>query len=158
MLSLQPIIEYLREKPAGFPYPWFRQVGGAAQYAMIRPDALPLPACWIVRAADRVRHAGERAEDLRLAFDVVIAVQNVRAAEDADEVLLAYRQAVKARLLGWEMEPQIHPIEWEGGHVLEYTDGDLYWADRYALSTHIDNYLPDPSEWSGLTYQPTVPE
>ena len=89
---------------------------------------------------------------------MVIAVANIRAAEDADEVLLAYRQAVKQRLLGWEMAPETFPIQWEGGHVLEYTDGDLYWADRYALSTLVDNFLPDPQDYSGLTYQSTVPE
>lgn len=145
MLSLKPLIAHLEPKPVGFVDKWFRQVGGAAQYAQLRPEALPLPACWLVRAAERSRHAGEGAEDLTIGFDVVIAVENVRSAVDADELLLHYRQAVKTLLLGWEMAPEVKPIKYEGGRVLEYTDGDLYWADRYVFDALITNWLPDPS-------------
>lgn len=160
MLSLKPLIDHLTPKPAGFDGLWFRQVAGAAEYARLRPEALPLPACWIVRAADKVSHAGERAEEVRLAFDVVMAITNARthAQGDTDDELLRYRQAVKTLLLGWEMEPDVRPIQWEGGRVLEYTDADLYWADRYAFDAVITNYLPDPPAYGGLFYQSTMPE
>lgn len=158
MLSLQPLIDHLTPKPAGFAGLWFRQVAGAAEYARLRPEALPLPACWIVRAADKVSHAGERAEEVRIAFDVVIAVPNIRSQSDADEDLLAYRQAVKTLLLGWEIEPDVRPMQWEGGRVLEYTDGDQYWADRYAFDAVITNYLPDPPDYAGLTCLNPLPE
>ncbi len=160
MLSLKPLILHLTPKPAAFDGLWFRQVAGAAEYARLRPEALPLPACWIVRAADQVHHAGERAEDCRFAFDVVIAIENARthAQGDTDDALLRYRQAVKDLLLGWEIEPDVRPIQWEGGRVLEYTDGDLYWADRYAFNALITHYLPDPPNYSGLTYVSTLPE
>jgi hypothetical protein len=140
-----PIIESLRLAPSEFGGLWFRQVGGAAEFASIRPDALPLPACWLVRAADSSRHAGERLEDVKLAFDVVIAIENVRNHEagDTDELLLAYRKAVKTRLLGYELD-DCQPLKFKGGRVLEYTDGDLYWADRYEFNALITNYLPDP--------------
>lgn len=156
MISLLPLIQHLKPAPSEFGGLWFREVGGAAEYAQLRPDALPLPACWIVRAADRVRHAGERAEEGRFAFDCVLAIENVRSHTpgDTDELLLAYRQAVKDRLLGWEIEPDVRPIQWEGGRVLEYTDGDLYWADRYAFDALITNYLPDPPTFDGLTHLP----
>lgn len=153
MISLTPIVKFLKPAPEGFRRPWFRQVGGAAEYAQIRPDALPLPAAWIVRAADRVRHAGERAEDVTLAFDVVIAIENARNHEDndTDDILLAYRLAVKDRLLGWEIEPDIKPLQFGGGQVLEYTDSDLYWRDRYTFGALITNYLPDPEPvFSGI--------
>lgn len=146
MISLSPLIAQLETKPADFAGMWFRQVGGAAEYARIRPEALPLPAAWIVRAADRSEHAGERAEDLTLAFDVVIAIENVRSMDGllTDDVLLQYRQAVKGRLLGWEIEPDVRPLKFTGGQVVEYTDGDLYWRDRYEFHALITNYLPDP--------------
>lgn len=146
MISLTPVIRLLQPAPAGFAHRWFRQVGGAAQYAQIRPEALPLPAAWIVRAADRVEHAGERAENVTLAFDVVIAIENVRSHDDGDtdDILLAYRLAVKNRLLGWEISPSVKPLQFSGGQVLEYTDGDLYWRDRYTFAALITNYLPDP--------------
>ncbi len=154
MISLKPLIEHLTPKPAGFDGLWFRQVAGAAEYARLRPEALPLPACWIVRAADKVQHAGERAENVTLAFDVVIAIENARThvQGDTDDELLKYRKAVKALLLGWEIEPDVKPIQFAGGQVLEYTDGDLYWRDRYDFEALITNYLPDPPAFDRLNY------
>lgn len=153
MISLKPLILHLTSKPAAFDGVWFRQVAGAAEYARLRPEALPLPAAWVVRSADKVRHAGERAENVTLAFDVVIAIENVRVHEhgDTDDLLLKYRLAVKALLLGWEIEPDVRPINFDGGRVIEYTDGDLYWADRYSFDALITNYLPDPSQFESLT-------
>jgi hypothetical protein len=155
VISLKPVIKLLTNKPEGFSGLWFRQVAGAAEYARIKPDALPLPAAWVVRAGDRVTHAGERTEDVKLAFDVVIAIENVRshAAGDTDDLLLVYRKAVKDLLLGWEIEAGVTtltPLKFEGGQVLEYTDGDLYWRDRYVFDALITNYLPDPPAYGGL--------
>ena len=146
MISLKPLIERLTAKPTGFEGVWFRQVAGAAEFTRIRPEALPLPAAWVVRAADKVQHAGERAENVTLAFDVVIAIENARthAQGDTDDELLKYRRAVKDLLLGWEIEPDVRPLNFSGGQVLEYTDGDLYWRDRYDFDALITNYLPDP--------------
>lgn len=155
MISLSPLITHLKPSPAGFAAPWFRQVGGAAEYARIRPEALPLPAAWIVRAADRSKHAGERAEDVTLAFDVVIAIANARTMDglDVDDLLLQYREAVKTRLLGWEIAQDVRPLKFSGGQVLEYTNGDLYWRDRYEFRALITNYLPDPDPvFSGITH------
>lgn len=146
MISLQPLIAHLTPEPAGFNGLWFRQVGGAAEFASIRPEALPLPAAWIVRAADKTQHAGNNAENMTFTFDVVIAIENARAHEpgETDELLLTYRKAVKDLLLGWEIEPDVRSMNYEGGRVIEYTDGDLYWADRYSFQALITNYLPDP--------------
>lgn len=154
MISLAPLIAHLTPKPDGFDGVWFRQVAGAAEFARLRPEALPLPAAWIVRAADKVQHAGERAEDVTLAFDVVIAIENARthALAETDDTLLKYRQAVKALLLGWQLEADENPIQFAGGQVLEYTDGDLYWRDRYEFAALITNYLPDPPAFDRLTY------
>ncbi|MDR0673338.1 MAG: hypothetical protein LBF93_06710 [Zoogloeaceae bacterium] len=162
MISLTPLIARLAEAPEGFaaagavqsaarqgaaPRQWFRQVAGAAEFAQVRPEALPLPACWVIRAADSVRHAGERAEHVTLAFDVVIAITNARSHRpgETDDLLLAYREAVKTLLLGWEAAPDVRPLKFSGGRVLEYTEGDLYWADRYEYQAVITNYLPDPA-------------
>lgn len=146
MISLTPLIALLTPKPAGFDALWFRQVDGAAEFAKIRPESLPLPAAWVVRAADNVRHAGERAEDVKLAFDVVIAIENDRSHRpgETDDVLLKYRKAVYQLLLGWEIESDVKPLKFAGGQVLEYTDGDLYWRDRYTFDALVTNYLPDP--------------
>lgn len=153
MISLTPLILLLQEKPQGFSHHWFRQVAGAAEYAQIDPHHIPTPTAWVVRAADKVKHAGERAEDVTLGFDVVLAVENQRdhQAGETDDMLLAYRQAVKTKLLGWQLD-DLKPIVFNGGRVLRYSDGDLVWADSYSFNALITNYLPDPPPFENVVY------
>ena len=157
MISLTPLIQLLAVKPAGFTDIWFRQVGGAAEFAQVRVDALPLPAAWVIRAGEKVKHAGIGAENINFVLDVVIAIENVRrdVPGEMDDALLNYRRAVKNLLLGWEIEADVKPMKFDGGQVLEYTDGDIYWRDRYAFTALITNYLPDPPIYGGLGYTGT---
>lgn len=152
MISLAPLVEHLQPTPDGFPHLWFRLVGQAADYAQLHVQELPLPAAWVVRAADQAKPAGERASNCGFVFDVVIAIENIRMSDTRgpDDVLLDYRRAVHDRLLGWEAAPDVRPIQWRGGKVLEYTDGDIYWADRYTFDALITHYLPDPPAFNGL--------
>lgn len=156
MISLTPVLEHLKTKPAAFQHAWFRDYGLAAEYARIDPDRLPLPALWLVRAADKSDEldAEARAANITLGFDAVIAIENIRAerAGETDDVLLAYRDAVRTKLQGWEIEGGVRPIRFKGGKVLEYTAQDIYWADRYEFSALITNYLPDPGAYSDLVY------
>lgn len=146
MLSLRPIIQCLTPKPIDFDGLWFRSVGGAAEYAQTKSEGLPLPMCWVIRPADKSSHAGDGVEDVVIAFDVVIAIENARTHEagETDETLLKYRQAVKKVLLGAKFEGAIRPIQFVGGTVIDYTDADLYWRDRYEVKAILENYLPDP--------------
>lgn len=147
MLSLTPIIKLLTPKPADFSGLWFRKVGGAAEYAQARAEALPLPMCWVVRFADPASPIGEAALDVSIAFDVVIAVENMRTrdAGETDDLLLRYRQAVQKLLLGASVPGAIKPINSKGGQMIDYTNQDLYYRDRYQLDAVITNYLPDPA-------------
>lgn len=152
MISLKPIILMLTDKPVWFGGLWFRKVDGAAAYAKIRPDALPLPAAWVVRSADKGAPIGERLDSDEPEFDVVIAIENARGHEpgETDEQLLKYRQAVYRLLRGEEGAPDTRPIKWRGGRVIEYTEDDLYWADRYSFEGVINNYLPDPAGFNSI--------
>lgn len=156
MISLTPVLAHLKPKPVDFGHAWFRDFGLAAEYAQIEPTALPLPALWLIRAADKSDAADNEglAEDMTLAFDSVIAIENIRTqrAGETDDVLLAYRHAVRKLLQGWEIEPEVTPIKFKGGRVLEYTKQDIYWADRYMFDALITNYLPDPGPYSELVY------
>jgi hypothetical protein len=156
MISLTPLIQHLTPKPAGFAHAWFRDVAGAAEFAQVRQEALPLPACWLVRANDKTDDVDVEglAVDVALGFDVVIAIANTRTqrAGETDDVLLDYRHAVRAKLQGWEIEADIRPLSFKGGRVLEYTTNDIYWADRYTFNALLTNYLPDPGPYSELVY------
>jgi hypothetical protein len=153
MLSLTPVIRLLTPKPSDFDGIWFRRVGGAAEFAQAHAEALPLPACWIIRGSDKSQHAGERAENVTISFDAVIAVSNARVHKpgDTDDQLLAYRLAVKTLLLGFVLEDGVRPLKFDGGRVLEYSEGDFYWADRYTFEALITNYLPDPPAFEGVS-------
>lgn len=154
MISLQPIVHCLAKPPAGFAYPWARDVDGAAEFARQRVDTLPLPAIWVVRQADKAIDKGERAVWAAPEFDVVIAIANARqhARGENDQILLAYRQAVFHLLEGREVAPGQDPLKYRGGKVVEYTDGDLYWADRYGFGGLVTNYLGDPPAFEQLVY------
>lgn len=147
MHSLKPVIALLTPKPAGFVGMWFREVAGASRYAQIKPQNLPLPAAWVVRSADKSKTMGERLDMVSPVIDVVIAIENVREHEpgETDELLLAYRRAVYQQLRGWLITPDSEPVEWLGGRMIDYTDGDLYWADSYSFGALFDNYLPAPT-------------
>lgn len=154
MISLTPIIALLQPKPLDFDGLWFRQVAGAAEYSRIDAENIPTPTAWVVRSADRVTHAGERAEEVVLGFDVVIAIENARdhVAGETDDMLLKYRTAVKDLLLGWQIAPAIKPIKLNGGRVLRYDKADLIWADNYTFEALITNYLPDPYPFEKAVY------
>ena len=148
MISLTPLLQLIKGgQPAGFDRDWFRQIEGAAEYAQRGIANVPLPACWLIRSNDTVQHAGERAEDVELHFEAVIAITNVRGHQpgEMDDQLLRYRKAVKNILLGYQLQDTSLPIRFNGGQVIEYTDGDLYWRDRYSFNARVDNYLPDPA-------------
>ena len=146
MISLTPLIERLADKPAGFEKQWFRAVDGGAAYALINLEALPLPAAWVIHSNDKSRHVGERAEDTTNIFDVVICIENARRHKinEIDDELLGYRLAVKNLLLGWEIEPDVRPIVFNGGRVLQYREKQVFWAESYSFDAVITNYLPDP--------------
>ena len=157
MISLMPIITLLRAAPLGkaklqaalgAQAPWFRQVEGAGHLARIADfPQVPLPGCWVASTSDKSTPKGERRSVVAVTFDVVIGVTNHRigSAGDADEMLLAYRQAVLAELQERDLLPgQTEPIERQGGAVIEYASGDLWWRDQYQALVEMTNYLPDP--------------
>ncbi|WP_026600498.1 phage tail terminator protein [Methylomonas sp. 11b] len=156
MISLTPVLDHLRTKPSDFTHAWFRDFGMAAEFAQIDPKALPVPAIWLIRASDKSDSVDTegRAEDMDLAFDAVIAIENIRTqrAGETDDVLLDYRHAVRKALQGWEVAADVKPIKFKGGRVMEYTATDIYWADRYRFNALITNYLPDPGPYDSLNY------
>lgn len=152
MISLLAVQARLANKPAGFGLQWFRKVEGAGAYANLRRDNLPKPACWIVRAADNAKPAGERRADTRQAFDVVIALDNAveRSPMENDELLLTYRRAVAIALVGFRVPGADGDIVWDGGAVLEYGQGDLFWRDRYSFPASMTFYLSDPPPFEAV--------
>lgn len=160
MFSLAPIVNALKTRPAGFAAPtkWFRQVEGAAEYAKRRVGAdTPLPGAWVVRQPEKVRQLDNegRMVELTVRFRVVIGITNERVAlvGECDDALLTYRRAAANILMGFQAADETRPIRFVGGAPIEYTDGDLWWADEYDFTAVIDNFeSASASPFDALTY------
>ena len=146
MISLKPLIALLSQKPADFNGIWFRRVGTSEDMAQIRPEALPLPACWIIRKSEKARHAGLREEIVTFMLDIIIGVENARSHEpgETDEMLLQLRMAVNRLLLGKKPMGEHEEINYEGGESAGITERDTYWKDTYSFKALITNYESDP--------------
>ena len=137
MISLSPVIELLKTKPADFDGAWFRQVSNAAQYAkdIVHASSLPKPLAWVVRSSDDLTMEAYDFERSAVSFDVVFAVENLRTYDinNTDNNLLRYRVAVKSLLFGsnFFLERRVQ------GVVVDYTDYGIFWRDRYTLKNDI---------------------
>jgi hypothetical protein len=155
MLSLSSIVDLLKPKPDDFSGLWFRKIGGGGEYAKAMTEKLPLPLAWVIRAADTSTSIGDGATDDVVAFDVVIAIENQRTQNpfEADEQMIRYRQAVLDLLLGYALPGSIKPVTFEGGQVLDYANGELFWRDRYRVVQTITTFLPDPVVGQSQTFR-----
>lgn len=153
--SLGAVRELLAAKPADFVAGvWFRQVAGAAEYARVKLDAVPAPAAYVVRTADAAQTRGERLALDTVSFSVVLVIENTRTdrTASADETLLAYRNAVATKLMGWRPSEEADAVRYVGGALLELNENVIYWNDNYALPHELENWLPDPSlQFEALT-------
>jgi hypothetical protein len=145
--NLSPVRALLTQAPAGFDGFWFRQVAGAGEYARVKLDAIPAPAAYVVRTAEPAKPMGERLAQSTVKFSVVIVLENTRTDRTAstDDALLAYRDAVATKLLGWLPSPEAEPLRYVGGALLELTENVIYWNDHYELPHIVNNWLPDPA-------------
>ena len=148
MISLSPVIDLLSKKPNGFADIWFRRVDGIAEGEQIKTEAMPMPACWLMRESEKSQHAGELTELVTVTFNVVIGIASHRQHKkqnEADEALLRYRQEVKSLLIGYSLpNADTDPIDYSGGRLMSYADGYMYWVDTYTVRALVTNYKPDP--------------
>lgn len=154
MISLSPVINLLSKKPDGFTDIWFRRVDGVAEGEQIKTEAMPMPACWLMRESEKSQHAGDMTELVTITFNVVIGIASHRQHKkqnEADETLLCYRHAVKSLLVGY-CWPDTHadPVNYTGGRLMSYSDGYMYWADTYTVRALVTNYMPDPIAGSAV--------
>ena len=146
MISLRPVVDRLTPKPTAFNGLWFKAVGGAAEYAQVMAEKLPLPRAWIVRYHEKAVPAGVGMADDQVFYDVVFGIDNIRNLSDFenDEKLLAYRRAVNGLLLGWQMPGALNPTKFWGGGVIDYSAGVVFWFDRYSADAQLMNFPADP--------------
>lgn len=155
MLSLKPLIQLLKNPPDGWSAarPWFREVGGMGEYGKLNIGgderlSVPAPAAFVIRSRETSKPMGERISDTGIHIDVPILIENARShyAGETDDLLLAYRKGVCQLLEGWYLEPDMQPLRYVGGALMDVADGYVLWADRYQFGAVLTNYLPDPED------------
>lgn len=148
MKTLLPVINRLTQKPDGFPLQWFRRVMSGARAVVMKDEGFTLPSCWIVRSSEKTQHKGIHEELVTISFEVIITIENARSHSpaDTDEMMLAYRMAVKNRLLGFEPDTaDCEPINYDGGASMGFDDGIFVWSDSYSFKCFVTNYTPLPT-------------
>lgn len=138
-MDVAPIVQRLK---AQLPADWTDVSGAAALDAAI--DAAPTaPVAYVLPLAESAEPgylAGIHAQQLQLAFGVLIAVQNVSDARGgaAQTDLAVRRQQVRTALAGWTLptDPDA-TVAFSRGQLLQFEQGRLWWMDIYETVTQI---------------------
>lgn len=132
MLSLTPWQDRLRHASVAL-----RQVAGAVDLAAAQTNLVNAPAGFVLpgrqTAGPNRLMAGAVEQELAVVVSVVLAVRNVADGRGRDSVeqLAEIREAVLARLLGWQPADAGMPVELAGGQPLGLPDQTLWWQDDY---------------------------
>ncbi|EJH4501839.1 MULTISPECIES: phage tail terminator protein [Cronobacter] len=129
-MKLSLIIEALRERAPSFK----SRVAGAAEFQALEPNAkMMLPAAYVIPTGDTVSRQESQTDYYQVVnegFAVVVVLDNRRdlrgqtAAFDAVDTI---RREIFLALLGWEPDESTHPIEYDGGQVVEMNRAALYY-------------------------------
>lgn len=136
-MDLSPIIARLVAATSGF-----KQIGALADLAAADGVLIVAPAAYVVPLGE------SPSEDLTVdnppqqlvivSFSVILVLANRRdsSGEKALADLQAWRDKIKAALYGWEISSSMHdPILYQGGQLIRFADGVLWWADEFSTRT-----------------------
>lgn len=129
-MKLSLIVEALRDRAPSFQ----GRVAGAAELQILGDNAkMPLPAAYVIPTGDTAGQQESQTDyyqQVREGFAVVVVLDNRRdlrgqtAAFDAVDTI---RREIFRALLGWEPDENTHPIEYDGGQVVEMNRAALYY-------------------------------
>ncbi|MCA0175232.1 MAG: hypothetical protein LCH73_02925 [Proteobacteria bacterium] len=138
-MDINPIVQRLRSE---LPADWV-DIGGAAGLDVAIDAAPTTPVVYVLPLAESAEPgylAGVHAQPLRMAFGVLIAVQNVSDARGgaAQSELAVRRQQVRTALAGWTLptDPDA-TVSFAEGRLMQFENGRLWWMDTYEASTQI---------------------
>lgn len=123
--------------------PTLRAVGGAAEYDVAANGITVTPAAYVVpmaEVADDNILLGHTAQRVVASVGVLIVVSDHASAAsglDGLNSLEAYRIAIRSALLNWPPVPDADPFVFEGGAILDFRPGELWWQDTYRTAYDI---------------------
>ena len=125
--------------------PTLKSVQGAAEFAAVKanPPKNRQPAAYVVPNSDsagpnRVAVNAVRQRN-QINFAVVLAIGNLRDRRGgtATRSLEALRDEVIAALLGWPPTADHEQVEYDGGLVIDFRDGVVWWQLDFRTATHL---------------------
>lgn len=112
-------------------------VGAAAEFqAAAEANPKSAPAAFVIRLRETGGGSptyGRTRQKVAATVGVILVARNVADAsgQAAGGDLDSLRAAVLGLLLGWSPTPSHDPLEFEGGALLAFRDGHLWWQDSY---------------------------
>jgi hypothetical protein len=125
--------------------PMLRLVQGAAEYAALKapPPTNYLPAAYVIPLRDSAGPSPlVNAVRQQIHAEVGIIIMCGAATPDprgGGEVIAieAVRQAVRAALLGWKIDPEHDPLQAAGGDLVGFDGATVTWQDAYSTVFYI---------------------
>ncbi len=114
----------------------FKEVGGVADLDSVLKGRVSAPGCYLYAAqtrAARNEHDAIVAQWVNEVYAAVIVTRNVgNDRGDGSDENEAFRDQVSAALLGWEPQPGMAMITYNGGRLVSVKNGYLYWQELYS--------------------------
>jgi hypothetical protein len=135
-LNLAPIIQRLTEKVEA------KQIGGAAKYASATTDTKAVPALFVIPLADNAgpnKWANGVEQKVKTTFGVIIGTRDLSDGKGAaaQDELGALRKSVLDALLGWCPDGCSNAITYNGGRLIDFINGIVWWQDDFDTSYEI---------------------
>lgn len=134
------IVEALKDRTVAT---FFGRIAGAAEFAVLAPDAkLELPCAYVIPLDDT---AQENSSDngylqkIRDGFAVIVVLSNTADELGKSSIAQIYpvRNVLNAALLAWSPDAEHGRIEYEGGQLLSVDRARLYYQYEYACETEL---------------------
>lgn len=172
-MKLSNIVQTLRQLSPSFE----GRIGGAAEFSVIKDAAfLRLPAAYVVPLDDRAEDNKSQTDywqDVTEGFGVIVVLKPLdeRGQHEAYDIVEDIKTELWRALLGLEVSPAHHPIQYDGGDLLDLDRGRIFYQFNFSAVREVgfdntrqyfdlcamDNPIPDPT-WKPDPNRPDITE
>ncbi|OCG12817.1 hypothetical protein A9G24_08445 [Gilliamella sp. App6-5] len=172
-MKLSHIVHTLRHFSPSFE----GRVGGAAEFSAIKDTAfLKLPAAYVVPLDDSAQDNQSQTDywqNVTEGFGVIVVLKPLdeRGQHEAYDIVENIKTELWRALLGYEPSPAHHPIQYDGGDLLDLDRGRIFYQFNFSAVREvgfedtrqsfdlnaIDNPIPDP-DWQPDPNNPDITE
>ncbi|OCG24729.1 hypothetical protein A9G11_03485 [Gilliamella sp. wkB108] len=133
-MKLSNIVKTLRQSSPSFE----GRIGGAAEFSAIKDATfLKLPAAYVVPLDDRAEDNKSQTDywqDVTEGFGVIVVLKPLdeRGQHEAYDIVEDIKVELWRALLGLEVSPSHHPIQYDGGDLLDLDRGRIFYQFNFS--------------------------